>query len=96
MRTIDRLASFFSHRGKSDPHAKPAARAGRRPGIVQLGRRTFYAPVQAPAADDVQAEAAFLERHAGVFQIVLNRNYSSASHFNEQWADAETPRAAVA
>ncbi|MFN7913814.1 MAG: cyclopropane-fatty-acyl-phospholipid synthase family protein [Vicinamibacterales bacterium] len=30
-------------------------------------------------------EAAFLERHAGVFQIVLNRNYSSARHFNEQW-----------
>lgn len=41
-------------------------------------------------------EAAFLERHAGVFQIVLNRNYSSAMHFNEHWADAETPRAAVA
>lgn len=35
-------------------------------------------------------EAAFLERHAGVFQIVLNRNYSSARHFNERWAQLET------
>lgn len=41
-------------------------------------------------------EAAFLERHAGVFQIVLNRNYSGAAHFNEQWDDVQTPRAAVA
>lgn len=41
-------------------------------------------------------EAAFLERHAGVFQIVLNRNYSSAQHFNEHWAESGTSRAAVA
>ncbi len=34
-------------------------------------------------------EAAFLERHAGVFQLVLNRNYSGALHFNEPWARAE-------
>ena len=30
-------------------------------------------------------EAAFLERHAGVFQLVLNKNYSGAIHFNEPW-----------
>lgn len=41
MRTIDRLASLFTHRGSHDPRAKAAARAGRKPGIVQLGRRTF-------------------------------------------------------
>lgn len=28
-------------------------------------------------------EAAFLERHAGVFQLVLNRNYTAATLFNE-------------
>ena len=31
-------------------------------------------------------EAAFLERHTGVFQIVLNKNYSGTLHFNEPWA----------
>ena len=30
-------------------------------------------------------EAAFLERHAGVYHILLNRNYSGAQHFNEPW-----------
>ncbi|HUR33728.1 MAG TPA: cyclopropane-fatty-acyl-phospholipid synthase family protein [Vicinamibacterales bacterium] len=33
-------------------------------------------------------EAAFLERHTGVFQLVLNKNYSSATHFNEPWREA--------
>lgn len=42
-------------------------------------------------------EAAFLERHAGVFQLVLNKNYSGALHFNEPWQSAERPaQAAVA
>ncbi|MBS1819687.1 MAG: class I SAM-dependent methyltransferase [Acidobacteria bacterium] len=42
-------------------------------------------------------EAAFLERHAGVFQLVLNRNYSSARHFNEPWStEPQVVRAAVA
>ena len=42
-------------------------------------------------------EAAFLERHAGVFQLVLNKNYSGAPHFNEPWAaDAAASAAAVA
>jgi cyclopropane-fatty-acyl-phospholipid synthase len=41
-------------------------------------------------------EAAFLERHAGVFQLVLNRNYSSAVHFNEPWRRTEDAEAAVA
>jgi cyclopropane-fatty-acyl-phospholipid synthase len=34
-------------------------------------------------------EAAFLERHAGVFQLVLNKNYSGASHFNEPWVTVD-------
>ncbi len=33
-------------------------------------------------------EAAFLERHTGVFQLVLNKNYSGTLHFNEPWARA--------
>jgi cyclopropane-fatty-acyl-phospholipid synthase len=41
-------------------------------------------------------EAAFLERHTGVFQIVLNRNYSGAAHFNEPWQQAHASEAAVA
>ena len=47
-------------------------------------------------------EAAFLERHAGVYHILLNRNYSGAQHFNEPWtstADAvgeQMPQTAVA
>jgi len=41
-------------------------------------------------------EAAFLERHAGVFQFVLNKNYSGALHFNEPWARAEEADEAVA
>ncbi len=31
------------------------------------------------------SEAAFLERHAGDFQLVLNKNYSTARQFNEPW-----------
>ena len=42
-------------------------------------------------------EAAFLERHTGVFQLVLNKNYSGAMHFNEPWARVQAAdRAAVA
>ncbi len=41
-------------------------------------------------------EAAFLERHTGVFQLVLNKNYSGALHFNEPWAVEAEARAAVA
>ncbi len=42
-------------------------------------------------------EAAFLERHTGVFQIVLNKNYSGTLHFNEPWGGvAEDATAAVA
>jgi len=42
-------------------------------------------------------EAAFLERHAGVFQLVLNKNYSGAMHFNEPWLQVqEERRSAVA
>ena len=37
-------------------------------------------------------EAAFLERHAGVFQLVLNRNGSRAMLFNEPWMRAEAIR----
>lgn len=43
-------------------------------------------------------EAAFLERHAGVYHILLNRNYSGALHFNEPWtstADAVGPEPAA-
>jgi len=32
-------------------------------------------------------EAAFLERHAGDFQLLLTKNYSRATMFNEPWAD---------
>ena len=39
-------------------------------------------------------EAAFLERHTGVFQLLLNRNYSTRRLFNEPWDNALT--AAVA
>ncbi len=42
-------------------------------------------------------EAAFLERHTGVFQLVLNKNYSGKLHFNEPWARAaQESTAAVA
>lgn len=42
-------------------------------------------------------EAAFLERHTGVFQLVLAKNYSGACHFNEPWAlPAAEARVAVA
>jgi cyclopropane-fatty-acyl-phospholipid synthase len=46
----------------------------------------------------VFCEAAFLERHTGVFQFVLNRNYSGALHFNEPWTafDADARDAAAA
>jgi len=38
-------------------------------------------------------EAAFLERHAGVFQLVLNKNYSGAALFNEPWEQAHSTTA---
>lgn len=41
-------------------------------------------------------EAAFLERHTGVFQFVLNKNYSRAQHFNERWAEPGSRVTAVA
>jgi cyclopropane-fatty-acyl-phospholipid synthase len=42
-------------------------------------------------------EAAFLERHTGVFQLVLNKNYSATQLFNEPWArSAQAAPAAVA
>jgi len=41
-------------------------------------------------------EAAFLERHTGVFQLVLNKNYSGSLHFNEPWCEAEGDVTAVA
>ena len=41
-------------------------------------------------------EAAFLERHTGVFQLVLNKNYSGALHFNEPWMEADGNVTAVA
>ncbi|MFN7981665.1 MAG: cyclopropane-fatty-acyl-phospholipid synthase family protein [Vicinamibacterales bacterium] len=41
-------------------------------------------------------EAAFLERHTGVFQLVLNKNYSGAQHFNEPWLEADGDVTAVA
>lgn len=34
-------------------------------------------------------EAAFLERHAGDFQLLLTKNYSPATFFNEPWAEAQ-------
>jgi cyclopropane-fatty-acyl-phospholipid synthase len=39
-------------------------------------------------------EAAFLERHAGLFQLLLTKNASSRLLFNEPWADADRSRAA--
>ncbi len=33
-------------------------------------------------------EAAFLERHAGDFQLLLTKNYNAATLFNEPWADS--------
>jgi cyclopropane-fatty-acyl-phospholipid synthase len=41
-------------------------------------------------------EAAFIERHAGVFQLVMNKNYSRAALFNEPWERAEARQSAVA
>lgn len=41
-------------------------------------------------------EAAFLERHTGVFQLVLNKNYTGAALFNEPWQQAEAAETAVA
>lgn len=38
-------------------------------------------------------EAAFLERHTGVFQLLLTRNGAAATpRFNEAWTDAAAPR----
>jgi cyclopropane-fatty-acyl-phospholipid synthase len=39
-------------------------------------------------------EAAFLERHAGVFQLVLVKNGSQRVLFNEAWSDTGRPRQA--
>jgi cyclopropane-fatty-acyl-phospholipid synthase len=36
-------------------------------------------------------EAAFLERHAGLFQMLLVRNGSSGALFNEPWSGAARP-----
>lgn len=42
-------------------------------------------------------EAAFLERHTGVYHLVLNKNYSRAALFNEPWLrEREATSAAVA
>jgi cyclopropane-fatty-acyl-phospholipid synthase len=42
-------------------------------------------------------EAAFLERHFGVFQMLLAKNYSQRALFNEAWSDVRgTPRAEAA
>ena len=42
-------------------------------------------------------EAAFLERHAGVFQMLLVKNNSQRALFNERWSDVRgTPRADAA
>lgn len=42
-------------------------------------------------------EAAFLERHTGVFHLVLNKNYGRAALFNEPWMrERESESAAVA
>ena len=37
-------------------------------------------------------EAAFLERHTGVFQLLLTKNGSAASRFNDRWPAAVEPR----
>lgn len=37
--------SMFRHRGTHDPKSSPAARSGARPGVLQLGRRTFLVGV---------------------------------------------------
>ena len=42
-------------------------------------------------------EAAFLERHAGLFQMLLVKNHSQRALFNEPWSDVGgTPRAETA
>ena len=42
-------------------------------------------------------EAAFLERHAGLFQMLLVKNHSQRALFNEPWSDVGgTPRAEAA
>ena len=41
-------------------------------------------------------EAVFLERHAGDFQLLLTKNYSAATLFNEPWADRAADENAVA
>ncbi len=42
-------------------------------------------------------EAAFLERHAGLFQLMLVKNAAQRTLFNEPWSDAASPiRAAAA
>jgi len=41
-------------------------------------------------------EAAFLERHAGDFQLVLTKNNSARVLFNEPWVSAEGDASAVA
>ena len=41
-------------------------------------------------------EAAFLERHAGDFQLLLTKNYNAATLFNEPWADRDTAPLAAA
>lgn len=41
-------------------------------------------------------EAAFLERHTGLFQLVLNKNYTGATLFNEPWGRVESAATAVA
>jgi hypothetical protein len=39
----------------------------------------------------------FLERHTGLFQVLLVKNGTSRALFNEPWAETgRTPRAAVA
>ena len=35
-------------------------------------------------------EAAFLERHAGLFQMLLVKNGSQRTRFNEPWCEART------
>jgi cyclopropane-fatty-acyl-phospholipid synthase len=40
--------------------------------------------------------AAFIERHVGVFQLVLSKNYSRATLFNEPWETADATESAVA
>jgi cyclopropane-fatty-acyl-phospholipid synthase len=41
-------------------------------------------------------EAAFLERHTGVFQLLFNRNYARAPLFNEPWRALQATPAAAA